>query len=191
MKAVQENNMESLQGHFLIATPQMPDPRFHERVIYMCAHNDDGAMGLTVNQPVRNVTLADIFRSANLAVPDRSLPHVYMGGPVEMDAGFFLFSSEYEPKNFIQVTPTVSLSRDPEILREIWKGQGPKEFIFALGYAGWAAGQLENELIMNGWLTLPAEDEVLFHTPDELKWKKAAGRFGIDIALFGDVIGTA
>ncbi|MCK5231571.1 MAG: YqgE/AlgH family protein [Desulfobulbaceae bacterium] len=183
--------MESLQGHFLIATSQMPDPRFKERVIYMCTHTDEGAMGLTVNQPVPNVTLADIFRSANLTVPDRSFPNVYMGGPVEMDTGFFLFSSEYEPKNFIRVTPTVSLSRDPEILREIWKGQGPEEFIFALGYAGWAAGQLEGELIMNGWLTLPAEDEVLFNTPDEFKWKKAADRFGIDIALFGDVIGTA
>ena len=183
--------MESLQGHFLIATSQMPDPRFQERVIYMCTHTDEGAMGLTVNQPVPNVTLSDIFRSANLNVPDRSFPNVYMGGPVEMDAGFFLFSSEYEPKNFIRVTPTVSLSRDPEILREIWKGQGPEKFIFALGYAGWAAGQLEGELSMNGWLILPAEDEVLFNTPDEFKWKKAADKFGIDIAVFGDVIGTA
>ncbi|MCK5436696.1 MAG: YqgE/AlgH family protein, partial [Desulfobulbaceae bacterium] len=85
--------MESLQGHFLIATSQMPDPRFKERVIYMCTHTDEGAMGLTVNQPVPNVTLADIFRSANLTVPDRSFPNVYMGGPVEMDTGFFLFSS--------------------------------------------------------------------------------------------------
>ncbi len=183
--------MQSLQGHFLIATPQMPDTRFQERVIYMCAHSDEGAMGLTVNHPVPDVTLADIFRSANLSVPDTKLPKVYLGGPVEMDTGFFLFSSEYESANILEVTSTVSLSRDPEILHDIWEGSGPSDFLFALGYAGWAPGQLENELSMNGWLTLPAEDDVLFNTPDELKWKKAAKSYGINIALFGDVIGSA
>ena len=183
--------MNSLQGQFLIATSQMPDPRFQEQVVYMCAHNEEGAMGLVINQPIPNVTMADILRSAKIPVPEGVLPPVYMGGPVEVDTAFFLFSSEYETEHYLEVSPTVRLSRDPQILQDLGRGQGPKEYIFLIGYAGWASGQLENELSMNGWLTLPAEDEVLFRTPDDQKWQKAARKHGIDIELYGDVIGTA
>jgi putative transcriptional regulator len=183
--------MNSLQGQFLIATSQMPDPRFQEQVVYMCAHNEEGAMGLVINQPIPNVSMADILRSANIAVPELELPAVYMGGPVEMDSAFFLYSSEYETTHFLAVSETVRLSRDPEILQDIANGRGPRKYIFLIGYAGWGPGQLENELGMNGWLALPAGDEVLFHTPDELKWQQAAKSHGIDIELFGDVIGSA
>jgi putative transcriptional regulator len=183
--------MNSLQGQFLIATSQMPDPRFQEQVIYMCAHSEEGAMGLIINQPIPNVSIVDVMRSANIAVPDWQLPPVYMGGPVEMDTAFFLYTAEYETLHFLAVSDTVRLSRDPEILQDISKGRGPRRYIFLIGYAGWGPGQLENELSMNGWLTLPAEDEVLFNTPDEQKWRLAAKKHGIDIALYGDVIGSA
>lgn len=190
-KIIHSNGMDCLQGNFLIATPQMPDPRFREQVIYICAHSDEGAMGLVVNNPLPDLTLADILRNADLPVPARALPPVYMGGPVELENAFILYSSDYQAATCMEVSGSVHLSRDPKILQDIALGRGPKNYIFLLGYAGWAPGQLENELKVDGWLTLPAEDEVLFHTPDEIKWKKAAQRYGINISLFGDVVGNA
>lgn len=183
--------MESLQGYFLIATPKMPDPRFHEQVVYICTHDDAGAMGLVVNRPLPDLTLADILLQFNLPVPSSPLPPVYYGGPVETSTAFILYSNEYTAPSSMTVSDTVSLSRDPAILDDISMGRGPASYLFLLGYAGWAPGQLEAELGLDGWLTLPGDDQVLFHPADEMKWRMAAQIFGIDIAVFGDVIGTA
>lgn len=183
--------MESLNGHFLISTPQMPDPRFQEQVIYLCAHNEEGAMGLVINNPDDEITLLDVFYGANLPLPEGPLPPVYNGGPVERDAGFILFVSEEESYTSFEVTPGIYLSRDTRLLEEISRGRGPEKFLFMLGYAGWGPGQLEMELMDNGWLTVPGDQDVLFHTPDESKWKMAAIRYGIDISMFGDMVGYA
>ena len=183
--------MESLAGHFLISTPQMPDPRFQQQVIYLCAHNDEGAMGLVINNPNPEITLLDILHGSNLSIPEGPLPPVHMGGPVEMDAGFILFGSETRERYAVEVTPGISLSRDSRLLEDIFHGQGPRNFLFMLGYAGWGAGQLEGELIDNSWLTVPADLDVLFNTPDEEKWRRAAMKLGIDISTFGDIIGYA
>ncbi|MBU0729529.1 MAG: YqgE/AlgH family protein [Proteobacteria bacterium] len=185
--------MESLKNRFLIATPQMPDPRFQEQVIYMCVHNEEeGAMGFIINQPTA-ISLVEILKSAEIPVPDQQLPPVYFGGPVELEAAFFLYSTKnaYQIEHQINISDSVSLSRDPKILRDIAASRGPSDYIFLLGYAGWAPGQLENELTVNGWLTLPADYEDIFHTPDSLKWRNVAMKHGIDIDLFGDEIGTA
>jgi len=176
--------MDSLQGNFLLATPQMPDPRFQEQIIYICSHSPEGAMGLVVNHPITDITMADVLRSINLAVPAQPLPPVYLGGPVEMEA-------EFACRSFLRITDSINISRDPEILQAISKGAGPQDYIFLLGYVGWAAGQLENELAVNGWLTLPADYDDIFHTPAEFKWRQVASKHGIDIVLFGDVIGRA
>ena len=184
--------MDSLAGYFLIATSNMPDPRFAKRVIYMCSHEaDEGAMGFIVNQPVPEITLAEVFLSMNLPAPDFDLPHVFMGGPVELEAAFFLHSSEYTSSNFIKVNDLVRVSRDPRILKDIAQNKGPKDYRFLLGYAGWAPGQLESELMHEGWLTLPSEYEDLFETPPERMWEKITAKYGIDITLFGDVTGNA
>ncbi len=183
--------MESLQDYFLIATPRMPDPRFAETVIYICAHNDEGAMGLVINQPLPNVSLADLLVGTELPLPATPLPPMYVGGPVEPTSAFFLVTSEYTPRAYLDVSSTVRLTRDPEILQDISRDLGPRQYIAALGYSGWAAGQLERELSVDGWLTVPAEDEIIFNTPDDQKWKQAALKFGIDISLFGDVTGSA
>jgi putative transcriptional regulator len=184
--------MESLQGYFLISTPRMGDPRFQERVVYLCAHSDEGAMGLIINQPVDNISVADILQSINIEIPEAGeWPPVYIGGPVDMESAFILYTSEYEATHRMQVSETISLSSDPRILEDIVRGRGPKHYLFVLGYSGWAPGQLENELATNGWLTLPGEDDVVFHTPDGSKWKRAAQIHGIDITMFGDEIGTA
>ncbi len=113
------------------------------------------------------------------------------GGPVEMESGFILFTSREEDRYAIEVTPGIYVSRDARLHEDISQGQGPREFLFMLGYAGWGAGQLEGELIDNSWLTVPADLDVLFRTPDEEKWARAARTFGIDIATFGDTIGYA
>ena len=183
--------MESLTGNFLISTPQMPDPRFQEQVIFLCAHNDDGAMGLVINNPNLDISLRDVLEGASLPVPSGDLPHVYMGGPVELESGFILFSSDYHSVNSLEVTPEISLSRDTRLLMDIAQGKGPAHYLFMLGYAGWGPGQLESELVDNSWLTVPGNFDILFKTPDEFKWKLAAHSFGIDIAVFSDVVGNA
>jgi len=183
--------MESLQGSFLISTSKMPDPRFQEKLIYMCGHNDDGALGLVVNNPLPGVTLDEILRSADIPVPEFLLPPVYIGGPVEVGSGFILYSADYQAESQLEVSSTVCLSSNPEILRDIAENRGPKHYMFLFGYAGWGPGQLENELTDNGWLTLPAADNIIFNTPDSEKWRIAAQKYGIDITTFGDVVGSA
>lgn len=183
--------MKSLSGNFLISTPQMPDPRFQEQVVYLCAHNEEGAMGLVINNPNPEVTLREVLQGANLPIPEGLLPPIYMGGPVEIDAGFVLYSSDYVNSNSLEVSPDIFLSRDTKLLEDISLGEGPRHYLFMLGYAGWGAGQLEAELVDNSWLIVPGSFEILFKTPDELKWKLAAHSFGIDIAVFGDVVGNA
>lgn len=183
--------MESLQGNFLISTSKMPDPRFEKKLIYMCGHTEEGAIGLVVNNPLPDVRLDEILKSADISVPDFELPPVYLGGPVEMGSGFILYTADYHAENQLQVSETVCLSSDPVILQDIALNTGPSKYLFLLGYAGWGPGQLENELTDNGWLILPAEDDVIFNTPDSMKWKIAAQKYGIDIATYGDVVGSA
>ena len=183
--------MESLQGSFLISTSKMPDPRFREKLIYMCGHTEEGAIGLVVNNPLPDITLDEILINANIPVPDFELPPVYIGGPVEMESGFILYTADYHAKDKLQVSPTVCLSSDLQILHDIVLHNGPENYLFLLGYSGWGAGQLESELTDDGWLILPADDNIIFQTPDSMKWKVAAHNFGIDISTFGDVIGNA
>jgi putative transcriptional regulator len=181
----------SLAGSFLVSTPQMPDPRFEEHVIYICAHNEEGAMGVCVNRPNQIFTLAEILQGANLSVPETELPLVHIGGPVELESAFILYLSDYSAKHQLNISDTVSLTRETKVLEDISKGVGPSTYLFILGYTGWGPGQLESELTENGWLTLPASDNIMFDMPDELKWKAAAMQYGIDIATFEDVIGNA
>ncbi len=185
------NSTNSLAGTFLVSTPQMPDPRFEEHVIYICAHNDEGAMGVAINQPNRAFSLAEILRGANLPIPQGELPSVYIGGPVELESAFILYLSEYKAQHRLDISETVSLTRETKVLEDIALGRGPKHYLFILGYTGWGPGQLENELMENGWLSVPANDEIIFNNPDEFKWKAAAMHYGIDIATYEDVIGNA
>ncbi len=184
--------MESLQGKFLIATPQMPDPRFARQVIYICSHTEEGALGLAINQPCQ-YSLDEILRTAQIDISCDvgSWPRIYTGGPVEPDTAFFLYSSDYIADQYLEVSDGVHISRDPGILNDISRGVGPKNYLFVLGYAGWSPGQLDAELATNGWLALPGGRDILFETLDHLKWEKAAEKYGIDIALFNDEVGRA
>lgn len=183
--------IEFLTGSFLISTQKMPDPRFEEQVIYICAHSEDGAMGVAINRPNSIFSLEEILKSSDLPIPDITLPPVHIGGPVEMESAFILYTSEYSTEYQLEISDTVSLSREMKVLEDIANNKGPEKYLFLLGYAGWGPGQLENELLADGWLTVPGNDAIIFETADEEKWKAAALQYGIDISVFGDVIGRA
>lgn len=192
--------MDTLKGQFLIATPDMSDERFAETVIYLVAHGDDGAMGLVVNQPLPDMNLADIFAEIEqsedaepIRVPDRLLhQHVFKGGPVESSRGFVLHSSDYfRDGNSFAVDDDISLTATLDVLRAMIEGKGPQRSLLALGYCGWGAGQLENELRHNGWLTVERSDELLFSLPAGRKYDAALAAVGVNRATLSPVSGNA
>ncbi len=183
--------VDSLAGTFLISTPQMPDPRFEEHVIYICAHSSEGAMGVAVNRPHNVFSLPEILQGAQLPIPEAEFPPVHIGGPVELESAFILFMSDYSTEHQLAISETVALTRETKVLEDISKNRGPEHYLFILGYTGWGPGQLENELVANGWLTVPADDNIIFSMDDDMKWKAAAMQFGIDISIFEDEIGYA
>jgi len=183
--------LDELTGSFLISTQKMPDPRFEEQVIYICAHSKEGAMGVAVNKPNGMFSLAEILKSTDFPVPEGDLPPVYIGGPVELESAFILFTSDYATEFQLQVSPTVFLSREAKVLEDIAHARGPEKYLFLLGYAGWGPGQLEQELLADGWLTVPADNMIIFDTPDDEKWRAAAMRYGIDISVYSDIAGRA
>ena len=135
--------------------------------------------------------MMEVLLGTNIPLPEGPLPPVYNGGPVEMEAGFILYSSDVEAGKSLKVTPNIYLSREAKLLEKISQGDGPDDYLFLLGYAGWGPGQLEAELMDNSWLTVPGDMQVLFDTPDDLKWKQAARRYGINISIFSDIVGNA
>lgn len=178
----------SLAGQMLIAMPGIGDPRFERAVVYLCGHSVDGAMGLIVNKPVDNITFPELLEQLGI---DAELPRqirILFGGPVETGRGFVLHSADYHVTgSTLQVTEDVGLTATVEILEEIAEGEGPKQSLLALGYAGWAPGQLEEEILANGWLQCPPEADLLFGSADETKWERALATLGIDPAqLSGD-----
>ena len=183
--------IEALTGSFLISTPQMPDPRFEEQVILICAHSEEGAMGVAVNKPNPYFSLEEILRSANLEVPDTPLPPVYVGGPVELESAFVLYRSDYQVEHQLDINEGLALSRESRILEDISRGGGPASYLFLLGYAGWGPGQLEAELLADGWLSLPANESIIFDIENPEKWRTAAMLYGIDISTLGDMAGYA
>ncbi len=183
--------IDTLTGSFLISTQKMPDPRFEEQVVYVCAHSHEGAMGVVINRPNPMFTLGEVLRGAGLPIPSEELPPIHIGGPVELESAFILYKSDYHAEFELAVSSTVSLSRETKVLEDISNSEGPEKYLFLLGYAGWGPGQLEQELVDDGWLTVPANDHIIFDVPDEEKWRSAAMLYGIDISVFTDVIGNA
>lgn len=191
MEFTPDTKVESLKGSFLVSTPLMPDPRFEGQVIYICSHGVDGTIGVAINRPDPNLTLVQIMREMSLDIPGVDLPPVYIGGPVSLEAAFILYRFEHELDTGMYVDNNITLTRDKEMLTAISEGNGPKDYIFILGYAGWGPGQLEKELHDNGWLVLPGDDKIIFDLPDEEKWKAAAQQYGIDIVTFNESAGYA
>ena len=178
-----------LEGQLLIAMPAMADKRFARSVIYMCAHSAEGAMGLIINQRAPNINFPDLLMRLQLldedeedAVPPE-LMHmaIHLGGPVEPERGFVLHSSDYfTPSSTLPISDDVCLTATTDILKALAAGQGPDRAILALGYAGWAPGQLESEIHANGWLSCAADLEIVFGSEIDEKYERALFKLGID-----------
>jgi putative transcriptional regulator len=185
-----------LDGSLLVAMPAMGDPRFAKSVIYMCAHSADGAMGIIINQRAPNISFTELLEQLDIVPPqDRiRLPiglggmAVHLGGPVETGRGFVLHSADYfKAESTLPIDESVCLTATIDILRDIAKGSGPDKALLALGYAGWAPGQLESEIQSNGWLHCAADPELIFDPEVDRKYNRALGTIGIDpIRLVND-----
>jgi putative transcriptional regulator len=187
-----------LDGQLLVAMPGMSDERFARSVIYLCAHSEDGAMGLIVNQPsqVRNfpdllVQLQIIKPQERIALPEGAEDiQVLQGGPVQTDRGFVLHSADfYIDNSTLPIDDTVSLTATVDILRAIAHGEGPRRALLALGFAGWDPGQLENEIQHNGWLHCPADPSIVFDSDLESKYARALRLIGIDLGRLSSAAG--
>jgi putative transcriptional regulator len=186
------NDIDYLSGQLLVAMPGMPDPRFAKTVIYLCAHNSEGAMGLVVNRPMDAITFPDLLEQLEIETPDPTDQiKILSGGPVEAARGFVLHSCDYLQEATMRVNAEVGLTATIDILRAIACGAGPKKSLLALGYAGWGAGQLDNEIKENGWLNVEADDELLFEEDLDSRWQGAMEKIGIDPRMLSDDAGHA
>ena len=191
-----------LDAQFLIAMPTIGDPRFERTLIYMCAHTDEGAMGIVVNKPIEDMMLGDLLHRLGLLPPEETnsihLPQelyrqpVFTGGPVEPGRGFVLHSMDYHLEDgTLDVDGRVGLTASLDILHDLVRGRGPRQLLLALGYAGWAPGQLEAELMQNAWLTCPADTEILFDLAPEERYAAALRKIGIDPGSLSAATGHA
>lgn len=189
-----------LDGHMLVSMPGMSDERFVRSVIYLCAHSQDGAMGIIINHPAPKLTFSEILVQLDVVPAEEAirLPAeigavpVVKGGPVDAGRGFVLHSADYFADNStLPIADGVSLTATLDILRAIATGKGPGVALLALGYAGWSPGQLEAEIQSNGWLTIPADPELIFGTALEHKYGRALHKLGIDPAMLSSEAGHA
>lgn len=187
-----DNQDGYLEGQLLIAMPSMQDPRFERTVIYMCAHSAQGAMGLVVNKLADHISFHDLLDQLTIDVPEvENEIRVHVGGPVETGRGFVLHSGDYQQESTLLVNPEFGLTATVDILRSIAVGEGPRRSLLALGYAGWAPGQLDNEIQENGWLHTPADLDLVFDSDLERKWERSINKLGIDVSFLSSDAGHA
>ena len=189
-----------LDGQILVAMPTMRDDRFTRTVIYLCAHSSEGAMGIVINQPAPHIDFGDLLVQLDV-IPDEKLIELPMragevrvlkGGPVETGRGFVLHSADFFIKDStLPIDNGICLTATLDILKAIARGQGPESAVLALGYAGWAPGQLESEIHANGWLSCEADPDLVFRTRAELKYESALRKIGIDPAKLSSEAGHA
>ena len=179
-------------GQLLIAMPGMQDERFYKTVIYLCAHTDDGAMGLVLNQVIKGLSFPGLLEQLGIdgGVSDRSVP-IHFGGPVESGRGFVLHSNEYQQDATLEVDGDISLTATVDVVKAIARGRGPKHSLLALGYAGWGPGQLDDEIRANGWLQAPADMDLIFDDAQVDKWERSIAKIGIDPGMLSDEVGHA
>jgi putative transcriptional regulator len=181
----------NLTSHFLIAMPAMSDPNFSRTLTFICEHNERGALGIVVNRPI-DVTIASLFRQVEIPLDSALLAEqpVFFGGPVQFDHGFVLHRPVGSWKSTLPVGE-IGLTTSRDILEAMANGQGPRQHIVALGYAGWAAGQLEDEILRNGWLTVKARTDLIFDLPPEARYDAAMSMLGVNAANLSEEAGHA
>lgn len=182
----------SLKNHFLIAMPRLADPNFSHTVTYICEHNADGAMGIVINR-LLDLTVGDVLSQLQMGEGsfNTSVLPVHWGGPVQTDRGFVLHEPLGSWNSTLPVSESIGLSTSRDILEAIARQRGPNRFLLALGYAGWGAGQLEDEIKENAWLHGPAQMQILFEDAVNHRWEAAAKAIGVDPLLLSDTAGHA
>lgn len=182
----------NLTNHFLIAMPGMADPYFSRTLTLICEHSDKGAIGLVVNKPI-DVTLGNLFEQVNIHLEDEALlmESVHFGGPVLVDRGFVLHQPLGDWSSTLKIDDDTGLTTSKDILEAIAAGKGPHRIMVTLGYAGWAPGQLEDEIKRNGWLTVPARPRMIFDLPAEERLNAAMALLGLNYGNLSDVAGHA
>ena len=182
----------NLTHHFLIAMPAMADPHFAHTLTFVCEHNEDGALGIVVNRPIE-MTLSALFEQIEVELPDPALGRspVLYGGPVQMDRGFVLHRPLGNWQSTLAVSDDLGLTTSKDVLEALARGEGPRDVLVSLGYAGWSAGQLEQELAQNAWLTVDADAAVLFDLPPDRRLPAAMSRLGIDFSRLSEGAGHA
>lgn len=192
-----KDNDTYFAGKLLVAMPGMEDFRFFKAVIYLCAHDEHGAMGLIINQPLRDLEFADLLGQLKvtdgMVLPKETdaLVHVMHGGPVEGARGFLLHSNDFTKPDTVQVDEQIYVTGTLDALRDVALGEGPKDKLFILGYAGWTAGQLDQELQQNAWLVADADPVLVFDADTEKKWERALKTLGIDPLMLSSAGGRA
>jgi putative transcriptional regulator len=190
---IQEDESQvSLKGHFLIAMPSLADPNFSQTVTCICEHTTEGAVGLVINRVHPELTMGAVLKELKLeAVPEVDSLPLHMGGPVHTSQIFIVHGPPFGWEACRPVTPSLALSNSKDLLDRVAKGQGPEAFIITLGCAAWGPGQLESEIMANAWLSCPISETVMFETPVDKRWEKAARLIGIDLKLFTGAAGHA
>jgi len=191
----QENSKpagDNLTGHFLIAMPSLDDGFFNQAVTYICEHDESGSFGVIINQET-NISLKQVIDEMHIESGDNYNEDqtVFIGGPVDQGRGFILHRPTGNWSSSLAVKNGVALTTSKDILQAIANNEGPEECIVTLGYAGWAAGQLEQEMASNTWLSCPADEQIIFNTPVEERWKAAANLIGVDLSLLSNDAGHA
>lgn len=184
-----------LQGKLLVAMPGMSDPRFEQSVIFMCVHSDEGAMGIIINKAIDGIEFQEMLDrlEVNTGKKAPKVP-ILFGGPMQTTRGFVLHSGDFrssEENSTLEVTSEISLTTTLDILRAMGSGTGPEKSLFALGYAGWDGGQIEDEIRANAWIHCDADPGLVFDTSLDAKWNGALGKLGIDISGFSAQVGRA
>lgn len=182
----------NLTNHFLIAMPNMADPYFAKSLTYICDHNENGALGIVVNRPIE-LTMAGLFEQIGVELYHEDIADlpVYFGGPVQMDRGFVLHQPLGEWQSTLAMNDIFGLTTSKDILVAVGEGRGPEKMMVTLGYAGWEAGQLENELAQNAWLTVEASPEIIFGMAPELRYDAAMHMLGFDLGNLSGEAGHA
>jgi putative transcriptional regulator len=186
-------DLPHLDGKLLIAMPGMGDPRFDKSLIYICAHSEDGAMGLIINKPAVDLQFSDLLDQLKITPAQSYRPiEVHFGGPVEHGRGFVLHSKDYIAEDStLEVNDEFGMTATLDILEDISQGKGPNVCLLALGYAGWGPGQLEEEIRENGWLTCDADAALIFSPSNQDKWRDAIVSLGIDPRMLSATGGSA
>jgi len=187
-----KKTISSLKNYFLLAMPGLNDPNFAQSVVYICEHSADGAMGLIINQPL-NIPAKAIYDQLDHSYGDEyGSTLIFDGGPVQRDRGFILHPTvDKQWESTVEIAADISLTASKDILSDIAVGNGPKNALITLGYSSWAAGQLEEELTQNSWLTIPADAAIIFYTDSAKRAGAAASTIGLDLAMLSPDAGHA